>query len=138
MINIKKQYQQTAGLIQGSINISHLFVDWCYCGREVFFEKVCLFLFTSLTCMKNNFLSNRQREYSTTQPFFAGHLCGGFFLEAAHHSIITGYSHLLKVVSNLSMTSKYFAIHNCYNSNNGQRDNGMYFMNRSCHVFLWV
>ena len=40
MIKINEQYQQTTGLIQISINNTNLFVDWCYCGRDVFFERV--------------------------------------------------------------------------------------------------
>ena len=63
--NDQHQYQSiilTNNRINSKIN-QHLapFVDWCYCGREVLIEKVCL-VFTSLSCTENNFLPNRQGE----------------------------------------------------------------------------
>ena len=47
-IKINKQYQHKIGstkrgLIQRLINNTP-FVYWCYCGRKVLFEKVCLFV----------------------------------------------------------------------------------------------
>ena len=45
--NDQQQHQKTIltnNSINSKINQQHTpFVDWCYCGREVLFEKVCLF-----------------------------------------------------------------------------------------------
>ena len=53
--NIKKTISAN-NRIKSKIN-QHLtpYVDRYYCLREVLFEKVCL-LFTSLSCIENNFL----------------------------------------------------------------------------------
>ena len=55
--NIKKQYQRIRGLIQRIINI-----DWCYCGREVLFEKVYLFVVQKLVLHGKRFLAKQKRE----------------------------------------------------------------------------
>ena len=60
--NDQRQHQKTISTndrINSKIN-QHLthFVNLCYCGREVLFEKVCL-LFASLSYMENYFLPNR-------------------------------------------------------------------------------
>ena len=57
--NIKKQYQQTTGLI----NQQHTsFVDWCYCGREVLFEKVYLIVVHKFVLGGAQFLAKHKRE----------------------------------------------------------------------------
>ena len=60
-INIKKQYQQATGLIQRLINNTHLFVNWCYCGREVLFEKVCLLVIQNFVLYGKQFHAEQKR-----------------------------------------------------------------------------
>ena len=45
------------------INQHHTnFVDWCYCGREVLFEKVCLFVAHKFVLHGEQFLAKQRRE----------------------------------------------------------------------------
>ena len=73
--NTKKQYQQTKGLIQRLVNVSHL-LSIGVIVAETFSLRECL-LFTSLSWMENNFSPNRQAKQSKSQPNLARYLCGG-------------------------------------------------------------
>ena len=75
MYNINKQHRPTTGFISRLINITFLllWIDQCYCATEVLFECVCL-LFTSLSCMGNNFLPNRKGEQGKAYSDLAGQL----------------------------------------------------------------
>ena len=42
------------------------------CVREVLFEVVCLFLFSSKCVMENNFLPNSKEKYIKDRPFWQG------------------------------------------------------------------
>ena len=61
MIDINKQCVETTGLIQRLVNITHLSFDWCHCGREVLFEKVCLFVVHKLVLHGKQFLAKQIR-----------------------------------------------------------------------------
>ena len=55
MININKKYQQTTGLIQRLINISH------FCGLVLLFEKVCLLVVQKFVLHGKQFLAKQKR-----------------------------------------------------------------------------
>ena len=68
-------------------------VHWCYCFREVLFQKACL-LFTSLSSMENYFLQNRHEKWSKTHLILTGYTCvedWHVMLRAQHH--IPYYNH---------------------------------------------
>ena len=71
-----KKTISTNSTINSEIKQQHTtFVDMCYCVEKFCFrQRVCL-LITSLSCMENNFLPNRQGEQTKTQPIFTGCTC---------------------------------------------------------------
>ena len=66
ILNNDQHQQQKAISTKNSINSKinqHLtpFVDWCYCGREVLFEKVCLFVVYKFVLLGKQFLAKQIR-----------------------------------------------------------------------------